>query len=240
MTTPTRLFSRILSLAIQGKLVSNHADDTVDDLLKEIAANNSARKKSKSDPIPDDQIPFAIPDNWKWVRLGEVCEKLYAGGDAPKDNFSKERTEKYLYPIYANAVANGGLYGYTDSYVEDKKCITIAARGSGTGFTMIREEPFTPIVRLIVICPDEAKVDIHFLKYYLNYNGFIKSGTNIPQLTIPMVENAKIVIPSLNEQKIISSKIIELENKILELENTLLDLNKQKAIILGEIVQIGK
>lgn len=91
-----------------------------------------------------------------------------------------------------------------------------------------------------MICPDETKVDICFLKYYLNYNGFVKSGTNIPQLTIPMVENAKINIPSLDEQKIIASKIIELENKIGSLEEELIKLNKDKMSILSEIVQIER
>ncbi len=29
--------------------------------------------------ISDEEIPFEIPDNWKWVRLGDVCSKISSG-----------------------------------------------------------------------------------------------------------------------------------------------------------------
>lgn len=37
-------------------------------------------KKDKSlPPITKDEIPFEIPTGWKWVRLGEICEKITDG-----------------------------------------------------------------------------------------------------------------------------------------------------------------
>ena len=53
-------------------------------------------------------------DGWEERSIAKVCSEIFAGGDAPKDNFSAEITEQYTIPIYANAVKNKGLYGYTD------------------------------------------------------------------------------------------------------------------------------
>ena len=49
----------------------------------DFANAKSGKKKSKketalagSNPcdIPEDQIPFEIPENWCWCRLGDVCD----------------------------------------------------------------------------------------------------------------------------------------------------------------------
>lgn len=49
----------------------------------------------------------------EWRTLGEICD-LSAGGDVPKDKFSKEKTEEFKVPIFSNGVGNNALYGYTD------------------------------------------------------------------------------------------------------------------------------
>ena len=46
------------------------------------------------------------------VPIATVCNEIFAGGDAPKENFSDEKTEKYSIPIFANAVGKQGLYGF--------------------------------------------------------------------------------------------------------------------------------
>lgn len=91
------------------------------------------------------------------VKLEEVCKRIYAGGDVPKDRYSEVKTEEYSVPIYANAEKDDGLYGYTDKAREEELSLTIAARGT-IGFTAIRREPFLPVVRLITVVPDTDKV----------------------------------------------------------------------------------
>ncbi len=91
--------------------------------------------------------------NWETKTIELVCDEIFAGGDAPKNNFSTEPTEKHKIPSYANAVKDRGLYGFTDFARVTKPCVTISARGSGTGHTELRNELFLPIVRLIVCIP---------------------------------------------------------------------------------------
>ena len=38
-------------------------------------------------------------DEWETKALGVVCENLFAGGDVPKDTFSKIKTDKFNVPL---------------------------------------------------------------------------------------------------------------------------------------------
>jgi len=144
--------------------------------------------------------------DWEVKKLKDVCEELFAGGDAPKNNFSKIKTEKYSVPIFANGVEGKDLYGYTDIKKVIKPSVTISARGT-IGYPVVREEPFYPIVRLIVLVPDSKIIDLHFLYYVTRNFNFYNTGTSIPQLTIPMVERNKIIVPPLKTQKQIVAKL---------------------------------
>jgi len=141
---------------------------------------------------------LSLPRYWEIKKLGEVCDRIIAGGDKPKE-FSKFKTDKYQIPIYANGEKNKGLYGFTNVAKVIKHSITISARGT-IGYSEIRKEPFTPIVRLIVLNPNENHIKIEFLKYVVSNMDFLNTGTSIPQLTVPMVKNYTFPIPPLPEQ----------------------------------------
>ena len=155
---------------------------------------------------------------WETKTVGEVCGEIFAGGDAPKNAFSIEPTSKFQIPIYANAVKDKGLYGYTDYARVNKPCVTIAARGSGTGHTELREGPFLPIVRLIVCLPDSNYITPEFLKYTIDNLVIERSGSAIPQLTVPMIKEYEIPIPSLKEQNHIINRAEIIKSQKVQLE----------------------
>lgn len=79
------LRQKILDLAIRGKLTEQKkSDGTTKDLLKQIFSNvilSNAKNPGKSKnapkeiiPLDKSEAPFEIPENWEWVRLGDVCE----------------------------------------------------------------------------------------------------------------------------------------------------------------------
>jgi type I restriction enzyme S subunit len=158
-------------------------------------------------------------DDWEEKTIDEVCSDIFAGGDAPKDNYSKTKTEKYTIPIFANAVKDKGLYGYTNTARVTTFSITIAARGSGTGYTELRSEAYLPIVRLIVLIPDINIVSLEFLKYKINTIDILRSGSAIPQLTVPMIKKYKIPILTIKEQQLIVQKLDALSIETKKLEN---------------------
>lgn len=156
--------------------------------------------------------------NWETRTIDLVCDEIFAGGDAPKNNYSLEPNEKHNIPIYANAVKDRGLYGYTDFARVTKPCVSIAARGSGTGHTELRNEHFLPIVRLIVCIPDTKQISTEFLKYTIDNLVIQRSGSAIPQLTVPMIKDYKIPVPSIEEQKLIIEKAENLRAETKKLE----------------------
>ena len=84
---PEELKKSILQYAIQGKLVEQREEDgTAEDLYKQIQEEKKKLiregKIKKSNPLPEiteDEIPFDIPENWKWVRLGNIVSVLGDG-----------------------------------------------------------------------------------------------------------------------------------------------------------------
>lgn len=173
---------------------------------------------------------------WETKTIETVCNEIFAGGDAPKNNFSTESNEEHKIPIYGNAVKGMGLYGYTDFARVTKPCVTIAARGSGTGHTELRNEPFLPIVRLIVCIPDINQMSTEFFKYTIDNLVIQKSGSAIPQLTVPMIKDYKIPVPTIEEQKQLVEKAETLRAEIKRLEaiyqQKLLNLEELKKSVL--------
>lgn len=76
--TPEQLKASILQYAIQGKIVEQRPEDgTAEELYREIQEEKKKLIKKgkikKQKPLPEiaeDEIPFNIPENWRWIRLG--------------------------------------------------------------------------------------------------------------------------------------------------------------------------
>lgn len=209
------LKNSILQLAIQGKLVEQREEEgTAKELLKKIDAEKKQLikegkiKKQKALPdIKEDEIPFDIPESWEWVRLIDLTLFIKAGGDKPKD-FLKSKTETHTVPVIANGIQNDGIIGYTKEATIEESCITVSGRGT-IGFSCLRTEPFTPVVRLLVINISDQLNN----KYVQNVLTALLErgvGTSIKQLTVPMIEPKLIPLPPLAEQKRIVAKIEEL------------------------------
>ncbi|GHV39500.1 restriction endonuclease [Bacteroidia bacterium] len=168
-----------------------------------------------------------IESRWKLVKISELSESITAGGDLPKDRFSKERTDQFSIPIYSNGIDADGLYGYTDEARVYNNCVTVSARGT-IGFSKERKRPFVPIVRLLVIVPKAEQAISKYLEVVLNTIKFEQYASATPQLTVPQISDYKIPLPPKDiQEKIIAEieKIEEKENKAkqkkIELRNNI-------------------
>jgi len=171
-----------------------------------------------------------LVEQWPLMTIEEICKKIFAGGDKPKENFSKTKTDKYCIPIYSNGIKNKGLYGYTDVGKVNEPSLTISARGT-IGYSEIREPNYLPIVRLIVLIPNTDIVMVKYLKYFLDSIDISNTGSSIPQLTVPMIREYKIPIMPLEEQHRIVSIIDEaFENISVVLEQSEKELNDSTAL----------
>lgn len=175
-----------------------------------------------------------IPKGWEVKKLGEICEKISAGGDKPAE-FSPIKTNDFKIPIYSNGIKDNGLYGYTKYATINKQAVTVSARGT-IGFVCVRNEPFCPIVRLISAIPKDNILDLKFLAYALKFKIPSGEGSSIPQLTVPNFKQLEIPLPPLSEQKAIADKLddsfAKIENAITNLINAKENLKLYKQSVL--------
>lgn len=84
----TNLKNQLLDLAIRGKLVEQRPEEgTAEELYSHIQEEKkkliAEKKIKKENPLPeikDEEIPFEIPESWKWVYIGNIIE-LVSGRD---------------------------------------------------------------------------------------------------------------------------------------------------------------
>lgn len=164
-----------------------------------------------------EQLRREIPEGWEVKKIGEVAT-VKAGGDKPL-KYSLEKTNTYMIPIYSNGISNYGLYGFTENATVIDQCITISARGT-IGYSILRNIPFVPIIRLIVVIPNISGTAKYFDEYIKNIV-FEKSGSVQQQLTVPQVSQLEILCPKIDILKqfeqLTTSSIAKIE--ILKREN---------------------
>lgn len=90
--------------AMQGKLVAqDEADEPAHILLERIKAEKQkliAEKRIKREkplpPIKAEEIPFEIPANWTWCRLGEICTSFLGGFSFLSTDFNTSGNNQVL------------------------------------------------------------------------------------------------------------------------------------------------
>ena len=217
--------SKILSLAIQGKLVEQDpADEPAIDLLRRI--NPDFR------PCDISHYLLKIPYGWCVARLEDLCSFI-SRGKSPK------YSEKHIFPVFAQKcnLYSGGislehsrfldpatLDKWPDIYKLKTGDILVNSTGTGTvGRTRLFHEsvlgkfPFVvPDSHISVIRSfDEIKSEyLYTVLASAHYQEYIENNlagsTNQKELYIGVLKDMEIPLPPLNEQKRIVAKIEEL------------------------------
>ena len=150
-----------------------------------------------------------IPEEWEVFQLSDNF-RIYAGGDVPRHSVSNFRSETHPYPVFANALQERGLYGFTGERRATANSLTITARGY-LGHAEYRDEEFFPIVRLLVLEPSGA-LDAQFTTFAVNERvKFAFESTGVPQLTAPQVGMYSVAAPPLPEQRAIAQTLSDVD-----------------------------
>ena len=185
-------------IEIQSEIVhtlDNYTENVVK-LQNQLTAELTARKTQYA-YYRDKLLQYKMPT--KEYEVGEICE-VSAGGDVPKEHFSKEKSEQYKVPVISNGCGINAFYGYTDAARVDKPAVTVAARGT-IGYAEYRDYPYFPIIRLITLIPrDDKQLNAKYLYYSLEGRHYKVPTSGIPQLTVPVIKKEKVSIPSLDVQ----------------------------------------
>ena len=107
------LKSKIIDAGIQGKLTEQLPEDgTAEELYQQIQQEKLALEKAgkvkKSKPLPpisEEEKPFDLPDNWRWVSVGDACTNIQYGT-------SKKSSETGKVPVIRMGNLQGGRIVY--------------------------------------------------------------------------------------------------------------------------------
>ena len=127
----SQLREAFLREAMQGKLVSqDETDEQAEILLKKIKAEKGkliAEKKLKKDaPIPEilaDEVPYEIPCNWRWTRLGNC---IFSAKDGP--HFSPVYSTSGIPFISTRNISPEGIDFTTAKFVSEEYHETISRK----------------------------------------------------------------------------------------------------------------
>ena len=169
--------------------------------------------------------PESNSRGWNTMCLKDICKDLFAGGDVPRGKWSQTKTAEYPIPIISNGIGAKAIYGYTDQARVFEECITISGRGT-IGHCEIRNEPFFPVVRVIVALPDTSLITPIILQAVIAALHLKGVGVAIPQLTIPMVKNVPIIIPPLPLQESFSQKVQAIERQKASINASIAETQK--------------
>lgn len=231
-----KLRKSILQAAIRGKLTEQLSDDgDARELLAEIKAEKARLVKEgkikKEKPLPEiteEEIPFDIPDNWCWVRLGEIFNistgmtplkserKYYANGNIPWVT-STLTSNEYIYQ--AEFFITVCALKETRLKIFPVGTLILAMYGQGKTRGQISELGVPCTINQACAALEEIYPNIILRKYVksfhlYNYNSIrsLSEGTAQPNLNLTKVKETILPLPPIEEQQ----RIIEAIERALE------------------------
>lgn len=210
---PGDMKASILQAAMQGKLTKQlPSDGDADELLEAIKAEREElikTKKIKSEKpfslITEDEIPFDIPNNWRWATLEHISRFI---GSKQNQIQEKDVLKEGKYPVISQSKET--IIGYTnvlDKTLRLEKSVIVY--GDHTALVKYVDFDF-------VIGADGVKViepiciEPKFLYYALMYNllGIAAKGSYTRHYKY--IKNKLIPIPPIEEQQRIVDKLDQL------------------------------
>ena len=248
---PERLKKSILQEAVQGKLVSQDpSDEPAEALLERIRAEKQRLikegkiKKDKHESVIfrrdnshyekldgverciDDELPFEIPENWRWCRLGTIAAVL-GGKRIPAGRKLTEFNTGHVY-IRVSDMSDGGvstdrllyvpedIYPSISKYIINKADVFITVAGTIGRVGKIPDEldgaNLTENADRLVLAGVNQDWLIKVLQSGMIQEQIAQATTQVgqPKLAIARIERFLIPLPPLAEQHRIDQRIEEL------------------------------
>lgn len=228
---PEDMKKALLQYAIQGKLVEQRPEEgTGEELFAQIQAEKQrliqAGKIKKEKPLPEiteDEVPFEIPESWKWVRWGTLSESIQYGYNAPAQSFGRIKM------VRISDIQDGKVIWESvpfcniheteiAEYILKKNDILFARTGGTVGKSyLVKDVPEESIYAGYLIrtryskslCPEYMKYFMESALYWTQLkNGTI--ATAQPNCNGKTLAKMLLPLPPLAEQKRIVEKLEQL------------------------------
>ena len=225
----TLLKSKVLNLAMRGKLVKQDPNDEPASVLlekikgekAELAKEKKIKKSKPLPPITDEEKPFDIPDSWEWVRLGDILKPEIH--QKPQQNFlyidiaSVDNTiNKITNPTKVN-VSNDKIASRARELLDSDDILFSVVRPYLKNIAMV---PNTSDYKIgstgFYVLKPFSLIDRKYIFYLVLSNYVIQNmtkkmkGDNSPSIRKGDLQNLVVPLPPRVEQKHIVDKIISL------------------------------
>ncbi len=208
-------------------------------------------KKKVFEPISENEQPFEIPEGWKWVRLGEICEKITDGTHktpkytnsgvkfvSAKDIYNKELDFSHCKYISENE--HRELYKRCNPEYND---LLISKSGSiGTVALNNVKYEFSLFESLALVKYNQKLMLPKFMQYAVQYicNNLTASdikGVCVKHLHLNVLSSQILSVPPLAEQKEIVSRVEKLLENVAELEKQITERETMTKQLIQSIMK---
>ncbi len=259
------LRQQLLQDAVQGKLVKNAVyteggKETAHDLLKKIKAekeqlikDKKLKKEKELPPIKAEEIPFVIPDDWVWCRLGEIAY-ITSGSTPSQDSFVEtgipylkmynlrnQKIDFFYKPQYIKEEVHNGQLKRCRAYPGDV-LMNIVGPPLGKIAIIPDDLPECNFNQAAVLIRPLFKEMNHFIFWYLNEMSEINSidtkgvaGQN--NISVTQAHNMKIVLPPLSIQHRIVAKIESLMQLCAAIETSIAGSVRENEQLLQQVLR---
>ena len=226
--TPEQLKASILQYAIQGKLVEQRLEEgTGEELYRQIQAEKQQLikegkiKKEKALPkIAEDEIPFDIPESWKWVRLSELGQLKNGYAFKSTDYTSTGVQVVRISDLEDDRVESkdavfSPLKNELSPYIVENNSFLICMTGSIGKMAWVRDGVVRYLNQRVGMFIPNKKSEPAYLWHFLHtahvINGWIRAKTSTNgNIKTSDITELVVPLPPLAEQYRIVAKIEEL------------------------------
>jgi restriction endonuclease S subunit len=258
-----KLRQQLLKDAVKGKLTEhNEADEPAIELLKKIKAEKEkliSEKKLKKEkefpPIKSEEIPFEVPENWVWCRLGEICGFITKGTTPSLDKIKPVGKIPYL-KVY-NIVEQKINFEYKPQYIDEKTHREVLTRSVVYPGDVLMNIVGPPLCKVAIVPSTFPEWNINqalaifrplsieinrFMYFYLSEESAIKKLIPLgvvgqDNLSLEQCRNLIFPLPPMSEQNRIVQKLDELMKWCDELETSIKESKVQNEKLLQQVLR---
>ncbi len=171
-------------------------------------------------------------DDWKQVKYADVVTTKTGNSKLIKGKLSDSPIVNG-FPGYSASGQDIWLYDYE----HDCNAIIISAVGSRCGKCFQAKGKWSAIANTHIIFPNESLIDVYFLYCHINDEQFwIRGGSGQPFVKVKDSLQAKVSLPSLEEQQKIATVLSAADAEISTLEKKLACLKDEKKALMQQLL----
>ena len=232
-TAITQTKSKVLDLAVRGKLVPQDPNDESASVVLERISKEQKAQKTTADKF---HYPFEVPENWEWCKLGEVNNIARGGSPRPIKHFLTKNPDGVNW-IKIGDTEKGGKYIYSTKEKIIKEGIKYSRFVNVDDFLLTNSMSFgRPYILKtdgcihdgwLVISIEKKILNTDYMYYLLSshfmFSQFYNSavGSTVKNLKTESVCLLFFPLPPLAEQKRIVFKVEEIFAQLDMIEEAL-------------------